>query len=60
MKVLLTVKSMSTKDLVYEIRQGKDDKVYCTCPAWKFSKPENKTCKHLRRYKGLTQAKLKG
>jgi nitric oxide reductase NorQ protein len=35
----------------YEIRKGRDGKTYCTCPGWKFSEGE-KTCKHLRDYKG--------
>lgn len=34
----------------YEIRLGKDDVAYCTCPAWKFSGKNGKvrTCKHLQ------------
>ena len=32
----------------YNIVLGQDYRVYCTCPAWKFSKPPVKECKHLR------------
>jgi hypothetical protein len=30
----------------YEIRQGKDGVVYCTCPAWRFGHGE--PCKHMK------------
>ena len=35
---------------IYELWLGKDDNLYCTCPAWKFSKgtKEEKMCKHIR------------
>jgi len=45
--ILKEVESRSTYGKTYEIRLGKDGVVYCTCPAWKFSRG-NKTCKHLR------------
>ena len=47
--VITRVQSQST-DKSYEIRVGKDGRVYCTCPAWKFSRGtrEEKNCKHLR------------
>tara|TARA_R110002020_G_scaffold387486_1_gene598148 strand:- start:169 stop:378 length:210 start_codon:yes stop_codon:yes gene_type:complete len=47
--VLATTPSHSNPDKHYEIRLGrKDNRVYCTCPAWKFSKAGNKDCKHLK------------
>ena len=35
----------------YEIRRGKDNEVYCSCPAWRFSHKTPKTCKHLEAYR---------
>jgi hypothetical protein len=35
----------------YDVRRGKDGKVYCTCPGWKFSEGD-KTCKHVRDFEG--------
>jgi SWIM zinc finger len=49
MIVLATVASKSNANRTYEIRLGKDEKVYCTCPAWKFSGTGN--CKHLREFR---------
>ena len=49
--VLMNVPSMSNPRKTYEIRKSnRDNVVYCTCPAWRFSKGEKKTCKHLSRY----------
>ena len=45
--VLKEIESRSTPGLTYEMRLGRDGVVYCTCPAWKFSRGF-KTCKHLR------------
>lgn len=45
--VLQMVASDSRVGVKYEIRVGKDHRVYCTCPAWKYS---GKNCKHLHRY----------
>jgi len=43
------VRSSSNPDKVYEIVQSdKDGTVYCTCPAWKFSKSSPKMCKHMK------------
>lgn len=50
-KRMAKMKSMTTKGLFYEIRQGDDGKLYCTCPSWKFSSPiPEKSCKHLRQF----------
>ena len=32
---------------VYELRMGKDGVVYCSCPAWRFSKERPRSCKHM-------------
>ena len=48
---LTTIKSSSNPSKSYEIvRSDKDGRVYCSCPAWKFSKVSPKTCKHLKQY----------
>ena len=49
-EVLKTYAS-KTSSVSYEVRKGKDGKVFCTCPGWKFSL-EAKTCKHLREFEG--------
>ena len=49
MKVLAQIESDSTAKQ-YEIRVGEDYRAYCTCPSWKFSKGEQKRCKHLDRF----------
>ena len=48
--VLATNPSSSNPTKTYQIRLGHDRRVYCTCPSWKFSKGDHKTCKHLRAY----------
>jgi len=49
MTVLFEVESASKAGKKYEIRRGADDVVYCTCPAWKFSRRDAKWCKHLEK-----------
>ncbi len=34
----------------YEIRLGKDHRVYCNCASWRYSPAPAKTCKHLKRF----------
>ena len=48
-KMILKTVLSSNGDTTYDIRLGKDGVTYCTCPAWKFSKPKNgvRKCKHL-------------
>lgn len=31
----------------YQLIEGKDGVVYCTCMAWRFSKERPRTCKHM-------------
>lgn len=61
--VLAHVKSHSDFSKEYEIRAGKDGTTYCTCMAWRFSKSQPKTCKHLDLYwassKGIPVAGFK-
>jgi len=47
-KVLKVVQSMSSAGKTYEIRLGKDYRVYCTCPAWRY---RGGNCKHLKQYR---------
>jgi len=46
-RVIRVVESSSRPGVKYEIRLGKDDRLYCTCPGWKFG---GRTCKHLRQF----------
>jgi len=46
--VILARVASFTNGTTYEIRQGRDGRRYCTCPAWSFSKGPEKSCKHLR------------
>jgi predicted nucleic acid-binding Zn finger protein len=32
---------------VYELTLGDDNVLYCTCPAWRFTKKRPRTCKHI-------------
>jgi len=51
------IPSRSSASIEYELMRGDDGTVYCTCPAWKFSKG-TKSCTHVREYAGSTEAKL--
>lgn len=44
--ILKTVQSSKNPGKTYDIVQGNDGVIYCTCPRWKFKK----TCKHLEAY----------
>ncbi len=46
MKVLAKYWSKSTPNKQYEVRRGDDGRIYCTCPAWIFSKK----CRHLTEF----------
>ena len=43
-RILDTVPSSSNPGKTYDIIEGKDGVIYCTCTAWKM----RKTCKHLK------------
>lgn len=47
-QVLKTVTSSSNPGKHYDIIEGDDGIVYCTCTAWKMSKENPKNCKHLK------------
>lgn len=47
MKVLAEYPSSSGKQ-VWEIREGDDGVVYCTCPGWRFH--SRRWCKHLEMF----------
>ena len=44
--ILETNYSSSNPSRTYDIIEGDDGVVYCTCPGWKFKRD----CKHLRAY----------
>jgi hypothetical protein len=49
-RLMAMVPSHSNPSKAYEIRLGKDQNVYCLCPAWKFQRgvsPKDRTCKHI-------------
>lgn len=46
-KAIKEIQSQKGKG-TYNIVLGNDYRIYCTCQAWKFSKPPIKECKHLR------------
>ncbi len=45
-RILDTVPSSSNPGKTYDIIEGKDGVIYCTCTAWKM----RKTCKHLKEW----------
>ena len=49
MKILAQIESDTTPKQ-YQIRVGEDFRTYCTCPSWRFSKADPKSCKHLVRF----------
>ena len=55
-RILDTVPSSSNPGKTYDIIEGKDGVIYCTCTAWKM----RKTCKHLKEWtrKNLTPENL--
>jgi hypothetical protein len=52
--VTIEINKSRSSDKVYEIRMGDDYRFYCTCPAWRFSKPDPetgaKTCRHMNAF----------
>lgn len=49
--VLALIPSSTDASKNHEIRMGSDDRVYCNCPSWRFSKGEQKTCKHIKQFR---------
>jgi len=47
MAIVLGEVESESSSRVYRILLGKDDRVYCECPRWKFKK----TCKHLDQWR---------
>jgi nitric oxide reductase NorQ protein len=47
------IPSKSSASIEYELIRGDDGTVYCTCPAWKFSRG-TKSCAHVREFIGST------
>lgn len=46
-RVIRTWPSSSNPNKEYELREGDDGVVYCTCPAYGFSRATPKICKHM-------------
>ena len=49
--VLGRVQSESNPNRSYKIRLGADHRVYCSCPAWRFSSGPVKQCKHIHAFR---------
>lgn len=49
-KVIRTWPSSSNPNVKYELRQGADGVIYCTCKAYAFSRAKPKTCKHMEQW----------
>lgn len=54
-KILSVYTSSSNPGKEYQIVQGRDGVVYCTCTSWKM----RKHCKHLDHYNSAAQAKIR-
>lgn len=50
-RILDTVPSSSNPGKTYDIIEGKDGVIYCSCTAWKM----RKTCKHLKMWEQKQQ-----
>ncbi|MAH45147.1 hypothetical protein CMI37_04910 [Candidatus Pacearchaeota archaeon] len=57
-KTITEIDSQSELGTKYNIVLGEDYRIYCTCPAWRFSKTPNgiKECKHLRALFDVSQS----
>lgn len=46
----------------YDIIKGRDEVVYCSCPAWKFQRrpAAQRTCKHLQKFQAVLRGELDG
>jgi hypothetical protein len=55
--VIGTVQSQSNPDISYKIRMSDSpaakvgEAVYCSCPAWRYSKTSPRSCKHMRQWR---------
>lgn len=48
---LAVVSSKSRPGVEYKLVVGRDNQLYCSCPAWKYSRG-TKNCKHLDQFLG--------
>ena len=42
--------SSSNPSRSYQLIEGHDGVVYCSCPAWRFSKERPRICKHMKQW----------